>query len=136
MSTLNSSNIRQIVSRWPSEVAAAFLVLDASKPEADGMERRKTPHTRYNVRATLELSHGGGNIIIYSRDLNPYAVGFMTNVPLALGKRGTLHIYGPGNVPCRVECDVYRCREFIPGWFEAAAHFRGKQIEFGEYNIH
>jgi hypothetical protein len=132
-----ASGIRETVSRWPVGVAAVFLALEAMD-RTDFIEGRKAPRSKYNVAGTLRLDGPGksvGSIAVHTRDISSYTVGFVTDELPGIGRGGTLQLLGPDGTPLEVGVCIYRWREIVPEWYEAAAHFNACQPVFGEYNL-
>jgi hypothetical protein len=117
---------------FPAEVEFVISALEAGpKPTA---ERQKVKRTVYRVRAAIRLfsdPHETPATLLYTRHVNPQAVGFLTNRRLPLSHGGILYIPSPDQQKVmQVYCTVLRCREAAPGWYEGAAYFNRQQNVF------
>ena len=128
--TLRELSIKPDVNTWPEPVVEALNGLDDPDAKSD---RRRTLRVRYCVKGTVEMqgAHGAlSQIIVYTRDVNAWTIGFISEVPLPRGELGILRFENPDGREVEVECAVYRCRPLAARLFEGALHFRGGQLEF------
>jgi hypothetical protein len=65
--------------------------------------------------------------VLYARDANRKALGFITRHRLPLGYGGTLAVRGPLGQTVHADCTVHRCRETVSGWFEGCLTFNRAQ---------
>jgi hypothetical protein len=115
---------------WPREVG---MILSAMEVADVHEERRDLQRLAYRVRASLRLHsdvHGNGDRELYTRDVNPRSLGFITPHFLPLGYGGILQIPTPGGRNLTVHCTLLRCRQVTPGWYEGALYFNRDQNEF------
>jgi hypothetical protein len=115
---------------WPREVG---MILSAMEVAEVHDERRDLQRLAYRVRASLRLHsdvHGNGDRELYTRDVNPRSLGFITPHFLPLGYGGILHIPNPHGRTLTVHCTLLRCRQVTPGWYEGALYFNRDQNEF------
>lgn len=113
---------------FPREVEFVISALEAGpRPNRD---RHKLPRTIYRVQATLRLFSDkpeSAPTILYTRHVNPQAVGFLTARRLPLSHGGILYITSPTQRLMQVYCTILRCREAAPGWYEGAVYFNRQQ---------
>lgn len=116
---------------WPREVDLILSAMDAARQQ--NRDRRHLARLPYRVRAELKLfsNQGGPGVTLYTRDVDPRGVGFITPHRLPLGYGGMLTILSPGGESTTVAVTVYRCREAVKGWFEGALYFNREQNDFG-----
>jgi hypothetical protein len=115
---------------WPPEVD---LILSALEAGGAHEERRRVKRTRYQVQAQLRLFSdppGTDPWILYTRDINPKGLGFITQHRLPLGYGGKLQIPSTNGQIVTIHCTLYRCRESAQGWFEGALYFNREQWIF------
>jgi hypothetical protein len=87
----------------------------------------------YRVRAQLQLfadPPGADPWILYTRDINPKGLGFITRHRLPLGYGGKIQLPSPTSQIVTIHCTLYRCREAAQGWFEGALYFNRDQWTF------
>jgi len=65
--------------------------------------------------------------VLYARDCNRKALGFITRHRLPLGYGGQLAARGPLGQMVHADCTVHRCRETVSGWFEGCLTFNRAQ---------
>jgi hypothetical protein len=117
---------------WPKEVDLILSALDAGKSADDG-DRRLGSRTPYRVRANLRLfsdQPGSDPYVLYTRDVDPRGMGFITPHRLPLGYGGDVELFTPRGNKLRVHCTLLRCRQAAPGWYEGAAYFNREQWLF------
>ena len=76
----------------------------------------------YHVQARLWLgdsSREAAPIDVYTLDMNPYAIAFLTPRALAPGAAVLIEFKNEQGQPHEMKFSVYRCRQFRDGWFEA-----------------
>ena len=84
----------------------------------------------YRVRGHLRLfsdSPGVQGRVIYTRDVHPRGLGFITPHRLPLGHGGVVELPTPAGKIVSIPCTLLRCREAAPGWFEAGVYFNREQ---------
>lgn len=117
---------------WPAEVDLILSALDAGK-SADYSDRRLGSRTPYRVRGQLRLfsdQPGAEPYVLYTRDVDPRGMGFITPHRLPLGYGGDVELFTPRGKKIRVHCTLLRCRQAAPGWYEGAAYFNREQWMF------
>lgn len=115
---------------WPAQVELIMSALDTGQYDAN---RRKTRRSEYRVRARLRLfsdSATSSPWIIYTRDIHPRGLGFISPHRLPLGYGGLIELPGPEGGVISINCTLSRCREAAPGWYEGALYFNREQAEF------
>ena len=135
------SDVRQVS---PAQVAAqqsqdeatlereAAMVLSAmeaaekgSRPS--GADRRESSgRVPWRVKAHLKLWADGDDgeaWTLFTRDVDPRAMGFICRDNIPLGYGGVLTFIGPGSRRQRLEVTITRCRPCSSGWCEGALHF-------------
>ena len=125
---------------WPPEVHLIISALaaagdDGAHASASSVltHHRDIPRTPYRVAASLELFSDAPDAEpwrLYTRDVSPRSLGFITPHRLPLGYGGTLEIPGPAGQVIAVNCTLLRCREITSGWFEGALYFNREQPVF------
>jgi hypothetical protein len=107
---------------------------EASAPAAPARpgqaERRRTKRATYRVRAHLRLfsdQPGDASRVIYTRDVHPRGLGFITPHRLPLGHGGIVELPTPAGKIVSIPCTLLRCREAAPGWFEGSVYFNREQ---------
>jgi hypothetical protein len=95
--------------------------------------RRLGSRLPYRVRAQLKLfsdKSGTEPYVLYTRDVDPRGMGFITPHRLPLGYGGEVELFTPRGNKIRVHCTLLRCRQAAPGWYEGAATFNREQWSF------
>jgi hypothetical protein len=123
---------------WPPEVHLIISALDAGEdgahPVASGVfKRRDIPRTPYRVAASLQLFSDAPDADpwrLYTRDISPRGLGFITPHRLPLGYGGTLELPAPDGRMIAINCTLLRCREVTTGWFDGALYFNREQPVF------
>jgi len=113
---------------FPQEVEFIISALEAGPPPIE--DRHKVRRCSYRVRASLRLfSHLPDTPpkIVFTRNVSPQAMGFLSDHPLPLSHGGTIHIAAPSGSVMRIACTILRCRQAAPGWFEGAIYFNRPQ---------
>ena len=113
---------------WPAEADMILSAMRAgSRPAVD---RRGKDRREIRCRADLRLfAHSplSAPIALYTRDVTPAGIGFITQQRLALGYSGLVRVCVDHENVITAACRVYRCREAIGGWYEGALHFTKRQ---------
>ena len=115
---------------WPPEVNMILSAMEAG-PKVHGA--RRTDRLPYRVRAELKLFADQPDAEIwtlYTRDVDPRGLGFITPHRLPLGYGGWVEMLTPNGRKTRIACTLYRCRQVVPGWFEGALYFNREQWMF------
>ncbi|HTL29821.1 MAG TPA: hypothetical protein VL282_11385 [Tepidisphaeraceae bacterium] len=105
---------------WPSDVRDLLERLDQAFPKLH--DRRVIPRWAFHVAAFLTIEHAARHQI-WTRDINPWNVGFVSRESLTSGATGTLRFEVPGGQIIVVAGQVKRSREFQTGWFEGYINF-------------
>ena len=98
-------------------------------------DHRRGGRLAYHVRAELKLFADPPHLVpwtLYTRDVDPRGLGFITPHRLPLGYGGWLSLLVPSGRKTKIDCILYRCREVIPGWYEGALNFNREQWIFAE----
>ncbi len=117
---------------WPPEVDLILSAMEAACDEAE-YDRRYQGRVPYRVRAELRLfsdPQGTPPTALYTRDVDPRGLGFITPHRLPLGYGGTIELYAPGGRKLSVPCTLFRCRQSVHGWYEGALYFNREQSAF------
>jgi hypothetical protein len=61
---------------------------------------------------------------VYTRDMSPLGIGFITHAALPLGCGAKLSLPAPNGGVDVIVCTVIRCREITHGWFDCGAAFK------------
>ena len=126
---------------WPPQVDLILSAIEAGQfsggtqqaetPLRPGQpERRRTKRAPYRVRAHLRLfsdQPGDTGRVIYTRDVHPRGLGFITSHRLPLGHGGVVELPTPAGKIVSIPCTLLRCREAAPGWFEGSVYFNRDQ---------
>ena len=116
---------------WPPEVDLILSAMDAApRPDNDG---RRGCRLAYRVRAELKLFADDAELapwVLYTRDVDPRGLGFITPHRLPLGYGGWVELLTPRGRKQRFGCTLYRCRQAVPGWYEGALYFNREQHVF------
>jgi hypothetical protein len=116
---------------WPPQVNMILSAMDAApRPGSDG---RRVERLAYRVRAQLRLHADLPDTPpwqLYTRDIDPRGVGFITPHRLPLGYGGVIELLTPRGDKTEIACTLYRCRQVLPGWYEGAAYFNREQHMF------
>jgi len=101
---------------------ARFVISILNGERSPNHERRRFPRRAFVAAAELEVLGEAAppRRTIYTRDANPWGVGYVTQHPLPVGRDATLRIWIAGEMLMLRSC-ILRCREVLPGWFEGAA---------------
>jgi hypothetical protein len=116
---------------WPPEVNMILSAMEAA-PRPDN-EHRQSDRLAYRVRAELKLFADDAQTAawtLYTRDVDPRGVGFITPHRLPLGYGGWVELLTPRGRKARIACTLYRCRQVVPGWYEGALYFNREQWMF------
>jgi hypothetical protein len=104
--------------------------LDVGAPRVDVREQ---PRNAYRVAARFRLfgdEEAGVDDTLYTRDVDPRGVGFVTRRRLPLGYGGRLEIVTAAGEAMTIPATILRCRECAPGWYEGALAFNRPQHVF------
>ena len=125
---------------WPPQVELILSAIEAGRypgPSAPqppaataGPERRQTKRASYRVRGHLRLfsdAPGEQGRVIYTRDVHPRGLGFITPNRLPLGHGGVVELPTPAGKIVSIPCTLLRCREAAPGWYDASVYFNREQ---------
>jgi hypothetical protein len=118
---------------WPAEAREMMSRLNDSFPPM--MERRRIPRKRYRVEARVALVHAEADaqeMKLYTRDINPWALGFISPHALPAYEHAIIHMPGEDGTILRIKCLIRRCRSFAPGWHQGVIDFEREYPEFGE----
>lgn len=114
---------------WPREVDLILSAMEAATDESL-LNRRQQTRQSYRVRAELSLFAYGPlvpPIILYTRDVSPEGLGFITRERVTLGYNGMVKFVAPNGETISAQCAVYRCREAVNGWYEGSLTFAVEQ---------
>ena len=122
---------------WPPEVDLILSALEAGRPERSVpfSNRRAIHRIPYRVRALLRLFSDQEDAepwLLYTRDVSPKGMGFITPHRLPLGYGGEVEFPGPDGRQLVIAATLLRCRIAVPGWFEGSLYFNREQRMFGE----
>jgi hypothetical protein len=120
----------QVAEEWSSEVD---LILSALEAGGVTEERRTGARMAYRAKAELRLFSDAASAngwTLFTRDVSPKGVGFITRHRLPLGYGGKIQLPSPNGQLVTVHCTLYRCREAAQGWYEGALYFNRPQWVF------
>lgn len=115
----------------PPQVELILSALETGRHLAD--DRRDGPRQPYRVLGRLRLFSDAPHVkpwTVYTRDVHPRGIGFVTPHRLPLGYGGLIELPHPDGGMMTVTCTLFRCRQAAPGWYEGAAYFNREQPEF------
>ena len=118
----------------PEEVEEVMEVLDEAFPPLG--DRRSLTRFRYRVQAVLKVRDEQFGLLcrtVFLRDVNSWDAGFITDEPLPSGgvrKSAILEVAAPDGRTLFIGCELRRCREFLPGWYEGSVHFDHEEADF------
>ena len=118
---------------WSREVDMVISALEAGQ-HRDAVNRRGRVRVRYRVCATLRLFNDVAGLPgrkLFTRDVEPRSLGFVTRHRLPLGYGGQVELLGADGGTVQIACTVLRCRSAAPGWYEGAVGFNREQDTFG-----
>jgi hypothetical protein len=123
---------------WPAEVDLIISALAAGEGRAKSaaspaLRRREVLRVSYRVIADLRLysdARDADGWRLYSREVSPRGLGFITPHRLPLGYGGTMELPAPDGRMIAVNCTLLRCREIASGWFDGALYFNREQPAF------
>lgn len=116
----------------PAEAEMILSALDAGQARSR-QNRRETLRIQYRIGAQLHLfsdAPGTAPREVYTRDVGPKSLGFISQARLPLGYGGILELVAPDGLSMRIHCTILRCREAAPGWYEGAVYFNREQACF------
>jgi len=119
-------------SDWPREVDMVLSALEAGQFSQQA-QRRVRVRLRYRVRAELRLFSDAPHTpgwTLYTRDVEPRSLGFVTRHRLPLGYGGQVELPDPSGQSVLIPCTLLRCRSTAPGWYEGAVYFNREQEVF------
>lgn len=117
---------------WPPEVDMILSAMEAACDPAE-LDRRYRHRMPYHVRGELRLYSdppGAPAWAVYSRDVDPRGMGFITPHRLPLGYGGIIELFAPAGRKLQVPCTLFRCRQSVEGWYEGALYFNREQPAF------
>ena len=127
---------------WPAEVDLIISALAAGEDRGQSLAatvtgalvgHRQLPRMNYRVLADLRLFSDPSDKepwTLFTRDVSPRGLGFITSHRLPLGYGGTVELPTPDGHTIEVNCTLLRCREVAPGWFDGALYFNREQPAF------
>jgi hypothetical protein len=119
-----ASPLDDLTDAWTPEIDMLLSSLDAGW--GDPAERRAAPRQPYRTAALLRLfsdTADSPRLLVFTRDVDPRGLGFITQHRLPLGFSGRVELQSPQGGPIDVGCTVYRCRPFTSEWFEGSLSF-------------
>lgn len=120
---------------WPADVEFIMSALEAAGAGGGGagFDKRRAVRVPYRTVAHLRLYSAPPEevaVTVYTRDVCPRSLGFVTQARLPLGYGGILTFRGPDGEDLRIDVTLLRCREAVPGWYEGALYFNREQLSF------
>ena len=118
--------------KWPPMADLILSAMESGRHGVTARDRRAQPRLPHRVKGRLRLFSdppNGQPRVIYTRDVSPRTLGFITPHRLPLGYGGFVEFQAPDGRPRRIQCTLHRCREAAPGWFEGAVCFNREQPE-------
>lgn len=116
---------------WPEAARQVLNGLEHQFPPLQ--ERRKIARHHYHVAASLHFGGAEGvEVPVYVRDVNQWAIGFLTSSRPASHAKATVTIETPTGALLKTRCLIRRCREVVPGWFDCVLEFDNAQPAFSQ----
>ena len=115
----------------PKEVEFILSALEAGMHGRDN--ERRADRLPYRVKGLLHLYSDPKDaepMVIYTRDVCPRSMGFITRHRLPLGYGGIVELIDTNGEKIRVDCTLLRCREAVAGWYDGAMYFNRHQKQF------
>ncbi|HZZ45053.1 MAG TPA: hypothetical protein VFE58_19105 [Tepidisphaeraceae bacterium] len=136
MSKLKFTGDASTVEEVPGDLDFILSALEAGATSAQ-MDKRQGFRIPYRAVGKLKLysAQNGERVTVYTRDVCPRSLGFVSQEQLPLGYGGILELKGPDGREMRLDVTLLRCREAVPGWFEGALYFNRQQIDFSAEEI-
>jgi PilZ domain len=116
---------------------AEFILSALDAGQHRSKERRHAPRVAYRVRAMVRLYSDPDEAqakTVFTRDVSPRCLGFVTPHRLPLGYGGVLEFEDPEGNPIKLDCTLLRCHETADGWFEGSVYFNRPQWQFSKNN--
>lgn len=116
------------LSTIPPEVDLIISAMEAGGHV--GMRQRTPLRTSWRVQATVRLfidQPGHPSRTVFSRDISPRGIGFVTTDRLPLGYGGVVDLPAKDGTIVSVACTVLRCRQATGGWYEGFIYFNREQ---------
>lgn len=131
----------QASANWPTDARDMLATLENQFPPL--YERRKIARHRYHTTATFTTESLGGQAVssgkpvatVYVRDVNQWAIGYISSARLSSHAKGKFKVEGPDGHMLELPCLVRRTREFAPGWFQGVLEFDMPQKAFTEDSL-
>ena len=123
-------------SDWPSEVDLILSAQEIGRHASP--DRRADQRASFRVRARLRLFSDGPDSApwpLFTRDLGPRGLGFLSPNRLPLGYGGRVEFRAPDGSQKEVHCTILRCREAAPGWYDCAVYFNREHPEFDAVEV-
>lgn len=115
------------------ERQADFILSALDAGRFRSKERRHVARMPYRVRAELRLysdPDGAQGKLLFTRDVSPRCLGFVTPHRLPLGYGAVLELDDPDGNLIQLDCTLLRCHETVDGWFEGSVYFNRTQWQF------
>ena len=109
---------------WPAEVDIILSAMEAG--QSIRSDRRDGGRSLHHTRADLRLFSENPlspPTPLYTRDISPAGIGFITRERLPLGYSGVVNFQQEDGSKVSLACTIFRCREAINGWYEGALQF-------------
>ena len=126
-----------VVTQSPEELAsrAEFIISALDAGQFRRTERRHAPRLPYRVKGALRLYSDPSDAepkVVFTRDVCPRCLGFVTPHRLPLGYGGVLELEDPDGNLIQLDCTLLRCHETVDGWFEGSVYFNRTQWKFSK----
>jgi hypothetical protein len=120
--------------QWSPEIKFLISALDCRESPPMPFERRSLPRIKYRARLSVRLFNDPASdpqeVLVYTRDVNSQAIGFLSSCSLALGHDGIVTLMLPSHDVLDCRCRVLRCRRVFRHWHEGALSLLSEVPEF------
>jgi hypothetical protein len=140
MSAVKVISDSPVITQSDDELArqAEFILSALDAGQFRPKERRNAARIPYRVRAQVRLysdADDASSKLIFTRDVSPRCMGFVTPHRLPLGYGGVLEIEDPDGNLIKLDCTLLRCHETVDGWFEGSVYFNRTQWQFNKETL-
>jgi hypothetical protein len=114
----------ELITEWTAEIDLIVSALDAGRDMK--IDRRSSQRHRQNTIARLKFHSDPADAqptLLFIRDADANAIGFITQHNLPLGYRGIVTFENESGDVVTLGGTLLRCRPCAPDWYEGAFRF-------------